>query len=424
MPAPATDPRMVPSRPLPLWLWATVTSLVAAAVMLVAVHVFMQRQIRLHAQRFNTYPLPEKLVGLALQRQAFADPALLPVYGSSELTEPQVNRADDFFRTHPTGFGAFLIGNPGETCLMITTKLAAVDPANARGKKAVIFLSPGWFIAPGLDVPGFGANFSPLHGGVFTFENRLSPPLKQAIARRLLDYPEIMARYPLLKAGMSCLAANTGAPQALLTAIRPLAAIQYKMQRELDYARLGVWWWQEGTRVTPRLISPERPVRIDWDARLREATAACERQVPLGSYCMSPGSRFDQDRIGVLKDPKHPEYSADENFNRWCARSMEWTDYRLMLRTAQEMGISVLVVCQPINANYSRLQGISEPVRTGFYQRLRSETAAFHASLLTFAEQGGDAHYFQDANHPSALMWLVYDHALDTFYHQPPPSKL
>ncbi len=418
---PPADTPAGPSKPVPLWLWAGVTSLVAAAVMLVAVHVFIQRQVQLHIQRFNTYPLPEKLVGLALQRQAFIDPTLLPIYGSSELTEPQVNRADDFFRTHPTGFGTFLIGNPGETCLMITTKLAAVEPANARGKKAVVFLSPGWFIAPGLDAPGCGANFSPLHGGVFTFESRLSAPLKQDIARRMLDYPEIMTRYPLLKAGMSCLAANTGAQRALLTAIRPLAAIQYKVQRELDYARLGVWWWQEGTRVTPRLTPPDRPVRIDWDARLRDATAAYERQTPLGSYCMAPASRFDQDRLGVLKDPRHPEYSADDNFNRWCARSKEWTDYRLMLRTAQEMGVSLLVVCQPINANYNRLQGISDAVRAGFYQRLRSETDAFHVPLLTLPEQGNDPHYFQDANHPSALMWLVYDHALDTFYHHPPP---
>ncbi len=411
------------SRPRPLWLWAAATTFVAAAVMLAAVHVFMQRQIRLHPQRFNTYPLPEKLVGLALQRQAFADPTLLPVYGSSELTELQDNRADDFFRAQPTGFGAFLIGSPGETCLMITTKLAALDPANVRGKKAVVFLSPDWFIAPALDAPGFGANFSPLHGGVFTFDSHLSESLKQDLARRLLDYPEIMARYPLLKAGMSCLAANTPAQRGLLALLRPLAAIQYRVQRELDYARLGVWWWDEGTRVTPRLTSPNRPARIDWDARLRDATAPYERLTPLGSYCMAPASRFDQDRVGVFKDPRYPGYSADENFDRWCARSQEWTDYRLLLRTAQEMGISVLVICQPINARYNELQGVSAAARTGFYRKLGAETAAFHVPLLTFPGQGEDPHYFQDANHPSPLLWLWYDRALDTFFHQPPASK-
>ncbi len=83
----------------------------------------------------------------------------------------------------------------------------------------------------------------------------------------------------------------------------------------------------------------------------------------------------------------------------------------------------MLVICQPINANYNRLQGSSDAARAGFYQRLRAETDAFHVPLLTFPEQGNDPHYFQDANHPSALMWLVYDRALDTFYHQPPSTE-
>ena len=73
---------------------------------------------------------------------------------------------------------------------MIATKLAAVGP-EAQGKKeeVVVFLSPGWFLAPELDHPGFGVNFSPLHAGIFAFESHLSAPLKQALARRLLDYP-------------------------------------------------------------------------------------------------------------------------------------------------------------------------------------------------------------------------------------------
>ena len=405
--------------PSPLWLWGAVTSLLAAAMLLLAIHLFMQRQLQRHPERFNTYPLREKLVGLAVQRQAFADPHFLPVYGSSELTEPQENRADTFFRAHPTGFGAFLLGNPGETCLMIATKLAAAEPANVRGKRAVIFLSPGWFIAPELDHPGFGANFSPLHGGVFAFESHLSPALKQDIARRLLDYPDILIRYPLLKAAFSCLTTNSGLDRALLTAISPIGAGNNRLRREFDYARLGLWWWREGPSIDPPLKPLAQVHAIDWDARLREAVAVYEQRPPLSPYCMPPRSRFDDDRLRVFVDPKHPDGSADDNFNRWCARSKEWTDYRLLLRTARELGISLLIVCQPINLNYSLLQGVDRKTCAGFYQRLAAETAAFHVPLLTFAKQGEDPHYFQDANHPSALMWLVYDRALDTFYHQP-----
>ena len=87
---------------------------VAVTVGLVAaMHGFVQTHIRRSIERFNVYPQTEKLTGVALPEEAFRDPALLPVYGSSELSQPQTNRADAFFGSHPTGFGAFLMGNPG-----------------------------------------------------------------------------------------------------------------------------------------------------------------------------------------------------------------------------------------------------------------------------------------------------------------------
>jgi D-alanine transfer protein len=416
-PAPPAAPPAA-SGALHVWLSAAAASLLAAAGLLAAVHRLVQRQVQRHPEQFNTFPLQEKLVGLALQREAFADPHLLPVYGSSELTEPQQNRADGFFRAHPTGFGAFLIGNPGETCLMMTTKLAAADPAIVRGRKAVIFVSPGWFIAPELDHRGCGVNFGPLHGGEFVFESPLSAGLKQAIARRLLDYPDVLVRYPLLKAGLSCLEANRWPQRALLATITPMGIVNDRLRSAFDYARLGLWWWHEHPHPFPPAAT--RPTPIDWDQKIRAAAAAGERQPPLSPYCMSPRSKFDDDRLRTFVDPQHPEYTADANFERWCARSREWTDYQLLLRTAQEMGISVLVICQPINESYCRLQGLDAQTGTGFYQRLRAATAPFQVPLLTFPQEGSDPHYFQDANHPSALMWLVYDRAMDIFYHQLP----
>lgn len=420
----ATGTRITQPTVPPVWLWASAGSLVAAALLLAGAHGFVQRQIDLHPERFNTNPLTDKLLGLALQRQAFSNPALLPVYGSSELTQPQTNRADDFFRSHPTGFGAFLIGNPGAACLMIATKLAAADPAAARGKKAVVFLSPSWFVAPELDHRAVGVNFSPLHGGVLAFESRLSPGLKQDLARRLLDYPDILSKYPLLKAGLACLAANTGPQRTLLAVLTPMAAVHNRVQRELDYARLGLWWMHEGTRVSPPLAAkPGQATGANWDARLRAETAASQKQQVLSPYSVAPASRFDADTLNRFIDNRHPERTADENYTRLLAISKEWTDYRLMLRTAREMGISLQVICQPLNANFNQMQGVGAPTRARFYEQLRAETAPFHVPLLMYPEEAKDPHYFQDANHPTALTWLVYDRAMDAFYHQPPGTE-
>ena len=208
---------------------------------LLAVQIGMGRLIRRHTAEFDVYPFPDKLIGLALQREAFLDPTLLPVYGSSELTQPQANRADDFFEDNPVGFEPFLIGNPGETCLIIATKLAALGP-EARDQKAVVFLSPGWFLEPELDPKGFGVNFSPLHGNVFVFESRLSAGLKRDLARRLLDYPATVRQSTLLLSGLRDLSNPTKLNGAGLAVLRPLGEAQAGLQQELEYMQLWNWW--------------------------------------------------------------------------------------------------------------------------------------------------------------------------------------
>ena len=395
-------------------LWVAGSALAVAVALVAAMHGFVQTNIRRHIERFNVYPQPEKLIGVALPRQVFSDPALLPVYGSSELSQPQTNRADEFFGSHPTGFGAFLMGNPGETCLMIAIRLAAAGP-DARGKKAVVFLSSGWFLAPELDHPGFGVNFSPLQAGILAFESRLSPDLKRDLARRLLDYPEIIRQNPLLDTTLSALAGR-GANTLTADAAAPFGEVQDGVQREMDYFRVGMDWWQQ--RPAPALAMPEATGPIDWERRLREADATYTRQPALTSYSTGPRTGFDDNLQRRFVDPKHPERSPDENFERACLASKEWTDFDLLLRTAREMKIHLLVICQPMNVKFSQLQGLTMRSSDLFYGRLQRAAAPFKAKLVTFPAEEKDPHFYRDCVHPSAKAWIAYDQTLDAFYHE------
>ncbi len=396
-------------------LWAAGCAFAAALLLLGALHVAVQANIRRHIERFNVYPQTEKLTGVALPRQAFSDPALLPVFGSSELSQPQANRADEFFGSHPTGFGAFLMGNPGETCLIIANRLAAAGP-EARGRKAVVFLSPGWFLAPELDHAGFGVNFSPLQGGIFAFESRLSPELKRDLARRLLDYPDVIRQSPLLETAFASLAGRATWGDELLAAAAPFGETQNRVQREMDYFRVGMWWRQHpaGSGAASGGVGP-----IDWNRRLKEADAAYARQPALTSYSTGPSTGFDNNLRRRFVDPKHPETTPDQNFETALAASKEWTDFQLMLRTAREMKIHLLVICQPLNAKFSQLQGLTARSDTLFYDRLRQAMAPFKARLVTFPDGEPDPHFYRDCVHPSAKAWIAYDAALDAFYHEP-----
>ncbi len=401
----------------PVRLWAAGSAVAAALALFGALHGIVQASIQRHIERFNVYPQTEKLIGVALPQQAFSDPALLPVFGSSELTQPQANRADEFFGSHPTGFGAFLMGNPGETCLIIATRLAAAGP-EARGKKAVVFLSPGWFLAPELDHAGFGVNFSPLQGGIFAFESRLSADLKRDLARRLLDYPEVIGQSPLLETALASLAGRATWGDQLLAAAAPFGETQNRVQREMDYVRVGLWWHEHPASGTmPGATGP-----IDWAKRLKEADAAYARQPALTSYSTGPSTGFDANLQRRFVDPKHPEVTPDQNFETACLASKEWTDFQLLLRTAREMKIHLLVVCQPLNAKFSQLQGLTARSNALFYDRLRQAVAPFKARLATFPDGEPDPHFYRDCVHPSAKAWIAYDAALDAFYHEPVPT--
>ena len=395
---------------------AALTTLLALAT----VHFGMRRLIRSHTEQFDVYPFPEKLIGLALQKQAFIDPTLLPVYGSSELTQPQTNRADDFFAENSEGFEPFLIGNPGETCLIIATKLAAMGP-ETRGKKAVVFLSPGWFLEPELDHKGFGVNFSPLQGNVLAFESRLSAPLKRDLARRLLDYPETVGQSVLLSSELRSFIQPATLNVGAAVLLRPMGWAQATLQKELEYVRLWNWW-----RLPHPARKPDEPARsltkVDWAARLKNLDTTYNRVPNHTTYSTGPRTGYDDARQRLFRDPRHPATTPDENFARACLASKEWTDLELLLRVAHEKEIHLLVICQPINEKFGQLQGLTERSFALFYNKLSESILPYKVRLATFPDREKDAHFYQDSVHPSGKGWIAYDAALDLFFHEPDSS--
>ncbi len=406
-------------------LWAALAAVGCAVALVGAVHGYVDGSIRRDPGWFKAPPEAgnftgvalQKLTGVAVQAGAFRHPEFLPVYGSSELTQPQPNRPDDFFRSRPTGFDVFPVAYPGETDLLIATKLAALGNA-ARGRKAVVFLSPTWFQVPRLDPGGFGVNFSPLQGSRVAFGGGFSRGLKRDFARRLLDYPDLVAQYPLLKASLDCEAGDGLADRWLRAAMGPLGALQNRFLGESDYSKVALW-----LRAHPLPGNgppPAGPASIDWNTLIREADERYSRQPALSTYSTTANTGFDDRRTAAFRDPAHPEVPPDANFERVCLSSQEWTDLDLLLRTARELDLRLLLVCQPLNANFGALQGLTARSSELFYHRLRDTVAPYQsATLLTFPQAEGDPHWYVDSTHPTAKAWLVYDRALDAFYHAP-----
>ena len=211
-------------RALPRWLSALLSSrldpeqrrlhLLAALLtlgLLIVAGVVYARWVEsraVHALASRIFTM--KTQGSALQAEAFRQPDLLVVYGSSEIvTFPGPFRADELFQDAPSGFSTFPIGSPGTNAMIVLQDLAAVAD-EIRGKKVVICVSPLFFrTEENLRSAYYQNNFSLLHASEVAFSTRLSFGLKQAIARQMLDYPNTLKNAPLLRFALQRLASGS-----------------------------------------------------------------------------------------------------------------------------------------------------------------------------------------------------------------------
>src|SRR5215469_6093004 len=100
-----------------------------------AIILFAAQRILIHVEHTTiASTAPEsfglKNQGLAFQRAAAHSPNVLPIYGSSELLQPEApQRGNIFFRTAPTGFQLSPVGTGGANPLTMLQKVGALGSA-------------------------------------------------------------------------------------------------------------------------------------------------------------------------------------------------------------------------------------------------------------------------------------------------------
>jgi D-alanine transfer protein len=370
----------------------------------------------IHALADRTFPSPvqgesfspdltQAIEGSVLQAEAFRQPDLLPIYGSSELIwrsyQGEFN-GSQLFRDYPTGFALFPVGKPGTPPLVILQDLAAIG-RDLQGKKVAISLSPSWLLHSSSDDHGFYAgNFSRLHAGELAFSTELSLDLKQAAARRMLQFPETLADDPLLKLALERLADGSPRSRVLYYATLPLGKLENLVLRLQDH-----WETLALIRSQPDLDPdvPRQTGQLDW-SQLRSRAERISRLVA--------GKR-------TRKTPAQPSPDLtreDDKFLQTVRQSPVWTDVDLLMRGLVELGARPLILSQPLAGPYFDRLGVHQSVRDAFYGRFHEVTQPYGVPVVDFADHDEDRYFVVDArSHLSAEGWLYYDEMLDAFYH-------
>jgi D-alanine transfer protein len=367
---------------------------------------------------------PVKNQGTALQQAALETGCLLPIYGSSELNLQAVyNRpfhATNLFHDQPTGFTVFPVGKAETTCLLILQKLAAVGPA-LEGRKVAVSLSPYWFFDRlTARADAYAGNFSALHAGELAFNMRLSLPLRQDAARRMLQYPATLANRPLLRFALENMADGSPWSLACYQAVFPLGIVHNSILRNVDHWSVVYYLWKHPPKTLPP-ISPRSGRPLNWPMLHQQADASYRAHSNNNEFGLDNekwDGKFRQETLRLRNT------RSEEVFLRTLQNNQEWVDLELLLKELTELGAQPLLLSMPIHGGWYDQCGITYSARRTYYQELRAIGARYHAAVVDFADHDADRSFCHDNwGHPAPNGLVYYSQVLDGFFHDAIPRQ-
>jgi D-alanine transfer protein len=382
---------------LPHLVAAVIAAIVLAGALGAMTFVARQEE-ELQVYRVAWVSIPQKFQGRALQVAALERPDLLLTYGSSELA-PRFFRGNGILRWHRSGFLLFPIGRGGTRSLEIAQRIVSLGSA-LQDRPVVISISPQWFVIERLSENQFAGGFSRLHAFELAFSTRVSTRLKRQFAMRMLEFPEVIARDPLLRLGLESAAGRRPGGRVTLCAAWPFGKLEAFILRVQDHWEVLHW---ARSRPPARRSWDPRPsappnAPVHWDDVLANATL--ERLVPL----------------------KLPPDRTRERFLDHIERNTEWRDFDLLLRALRELRARPLLVAMPLNGSVYDANGISRADRELYYEKLRAAVGRHGLPLVDFSDHDEDQWFLGDAGgHPSVRGWTYYARALDQFRRETRP---
>ena len=348
---------------------------------------------------------------MAIQGLAFAQADLLPVYGSSELIIGSSHDADQVFKHFPTGFRPFAVASAAVTPIILTLRLGSLGAA-LHGKRVVITINPPEFYRPRLEQPSYNANFSRVQAMALTFSRQIPYALRQAAARRMLQYPATIADDPILRWGLEALADKSPIGTVRYAAVLPLGLLQSAVLGLCDH-----WQFVAFVHRHPELHRSESvvPARIDWPSL--EAVAASDaakrgRNNPFGldaGYWLANAYRLQHPIDARSAQKPLPVIALMANGLRHEPRSLEWQDFALLLDIVRALGGQPLVVSVPFPGPFYDYWGMTADERARYYAQVRAITARDGVPLVDFAEHDSDRDFICDAQeHLTDKGWVQY----------------
>lgn len=347
--------------------------------------------------------------GSIMQKQAFENPRILPLYGSSEMSMIYDYHPANVL-TPETGVTPFLVGKGGTQTLIHVLNIAALGD-EVRGKKLAIFLTPQWYGPGGIGEDTFAGNFSALHVYEILKDPTLSAKLKDNVAQRLLQFSKAYQDYPYLKK-MLVLQGKTDLSSQI-------ARVFYALPAQTEYAALALQDatttnWQVNHLPTQTLAryadaSTASTTQPQWDELRAQAIEQAKESTDNNPFEMDNGF-YTKNILPKLQERK------DSDKNAKYASSPEYGDLQLLMDVLKEKGAQPLFVILPMNGRWAEYTGIPTTERQSCYKKIAHMIQSEGFALADLSPHEKDDYYLRDPWHLAWKGWLDVDETLYQFY--------
>jgi D-alanine transfer protein len=367
-------------------------------------------------QTIGSSQTPIAFQGVILQEKALTYRDILPVYGSSEFSAESEFHPWKVFDGKTTGFVPFLVGRGGSQDLVHSLSLAAQGDT-LKGKKVAVILSVQWFTPEGMKEEHLAQNFSPLQTYRILYNNTISPETKGQIVARLLDYPEVLQKYPNLYQNLLHYQAKGWGAFSPKIMYQTLGWIEMQglfLQDAVQTAQFVPLLNEEviarnsGVSSDPSLNSGKS---LPWNT-LREKAQKQGKELTTNNSFGLMNSYYNKYVLPKLDESKGSEKNAR------LYPSPEYEDLEILMNLLQEQEAEALFILVPLNGAWYDYTGFPIAERNAFYQRVSTRVRDNGFQIADFSGHEYDTYFLQDIMHLGWKGWVYVDEALDTFYHE------
>lgn len=353
---------------------------------------------------------PVAFQGLIFQEKALTSSDILPVYGSSEFSAESEFHPTKFYYGKPDGFVPFLMGRGGSQSLVHVLSLAA-QGNTLHNKKVMVILSPQWFETGGITSQYLEQNFSPLQTYQILYDPSLSTGVKQQLSKRLLEFPEVVNKHPILAKNLAYHARKESSKQPLQILVNAAGRVEWWGLQVRDLYNTAMFIPLVNKHVIAQNAVNPVPKAPDWTALMKKA----EKQ---------GRESTDNNSWGILNsyyskyiEPEFAQKAGSQSTERLYP-SPEYQDLQLLMQVLQEQKAEAMFVIVPVNGFWYDYTGFSRQEREAYYTRIKKMIEQNGFESADFSQHEYDRYFLQDIMHLGWKGWLEVDQAMDQFYHQ------